>query len=360
VPENGSQDKSEKATPKRRRDARKKGNVAKSREIPSVAVLLAGLGTLSLTASSIYTHMTGLMSQTLSQVGLLKLGSGDGTLLFHRAAMTLASVVLPVMLVVTFVAVLTNYVQIGALFTVEPLKPKFDKINPMKGLKNLFSIRTLFEAAKNLMKLIIIGYIAYLTLKGEWDNLPALVNLDTIQILIFILQVAFKVFLRCCLAILILAVLDYAYQKWQYEKNLRMSKQDVKDEFKQREGDPLVKSRIRAIQRKLASQRMMEAVPEADVVVTNPTHLAVALKYISGEMEAPQVVAKGAGLVAERIKQLAEAYGVPIVENKPLAQSLFKLEVGRIIPVELYQAVAQLLAYVYSLKGGKAARGAAA
>ncbi len=345
--ERGAHDKTEKATPKRRRDARRKGTVAKSKELPMVAVLLSGLLTLALSGSYIYAQMTDMMTHTLSLVGTLNLGGGEGMRLLHFIAAAGARILAPIMLVMLFVAVMANYLQIGALFTVEPLKPNLNKINPIRGLKNLFSLRSLFEAFKGVAKVLIIGYVAYLTVAGESENLPALVSLTTSQLLLYILKVAFKIFLRCCLLILMLAVLDYAFQKWQYEKNLRMSKQEIKDEFKQREGDPMVKARIRSIQRQLASQRMMEAVPKADVVITNPTHLAVALRYESGEMEAPQVVAKGAGFLAEKIKQIAEAHEVPIVEDKPLAQALFHLQIGQIIPVELYQAVAQVLAYVY-------------
>ncbi len=356
--ERGAQDKTEKATPKRRRDARKKGNVAKSKELPSVAVLLGGLLTLSFTAGLIHGNLTSLMASVFSQVGQINLGAGDGSVFFRTVVWGGARVVAPVFAAVLAMALLVNYAQIGALFTLEPIKPKLEKINPIKGLKNIFSMRTLFEAVKNILKLVLVGYIAYLTVKSEWPFLPNLVDFTPYQIVVYVLSTAFKIFLRCCLAILALAIIDYAYQKWQYEKGLRMSKQEVKDEFKQREGDPLVKSRIRSIQRQLASTRMMQAVPEADVVITNPVHLAVALQYVSGQMEAPKVVAKGAETLAERIKEIAAEHGVPIIEDKPLAQTLFKLKLGQVIPVELYEAVAQILAHVYQLRD-QAARPAA-
>lgn len=260
----------------------------------------------------------------------------------------------PVMLVVFLVALLVNYAQVGPLFTLKPLQPKFEKINPAKGVKKYFSIKILAELLKNVLKLAAICYVAYATVAAEMATVTSLSSLTVQQIVIYILSICFKIFLRCALLIMVLAFMDFAFQKWQHEKQLRMSKQEVKDEFKQREGDPMIKARIRTIQRKMASQRMMEAVPQADVVVTNPSHLAVALRYVTGEMAAPQVVAKGAGLLAEKIKKLAQAYNIPLIEDKPLAQALYRLEVGQSIPEDFYQAVARILAYVYQLKDKKA------
>ncbi|MBW2617259.1 MAG: flagellar biosynthesis protein FlhB [Deltaproteobacteria bacterium] len=351
----GSQDKSEKATPKRRREARRKGNVAKSKELPSVAVLMAGMGVLAYTGSHFYTHLSGIMATALTQAGTLNMGAGEGMAYFHQLALVMAKMLAPVLLAVFVVALLTNYFQVGALLTFEPLMPKLNKINPLSGFKRMFSLRTMVETIKAVCKIIIIAYVAYVTVRGELDTMTTLTALEPIQIMVFILKTAFKIFVRCCVLIFILAVLDYIYQKWQHEKSLRMSKQEIKDEFKQREGDPLVKSRIRQIQRQMAGRRMMEAVPEADVVVTNPIHLAVALTYENSDMEAPQLVAKGAGLVAEKIKELAQKHGVAMVENKPLAQALFRLEVGQVIPIELYQTVAEVLAYVYQVKEKKSA-----
>jgi len=186
--------------------------------------------------------------------------------------------------------------------------------------------------------------------------MPELILCSVVDILAFTGWVAFKICLGACVTLIVLAALDYAYQRWEYEKSLRMTKQEVKDEYKQTEGDPNVKARIRSIQLETARRRMMEAVPEADVVITNPTHLAVALRFDAHKMAAPCVVAKGSGYVAERIKQIAEEHHVPIVENKPLARTLVKtVDIGDVIPVELYKAVAQILAYVYRLKGRRSA-----
>jgi flagellar biosynthetic protein FlhB len=208
------------------------------------------------------------------------------------------------------------------------------------------------EAAKSIIKIFIIAGIAYGLIKGEMEGFPPLMQLSVGEILIFIAQTAFKILFVVCLALIILAFFDFLYQRWQYEKNLKMTKQEVKDEHKQTEGDPKIKGRIRKAQLEMAQRRMMEAVPEADVVITNPIHLAVALKFEASEMLAPTVIAKGSGHVAERIKEIARSHQVPIVEDKPLAQTLFKMvEIGEFIPVELYRAVAEILAYVYRIKG---------
>ena len=217
----------------------------------------------------------------------------------------------------------------------------------------MVSFKSLVEMLKSVAKLGLVGYVAYRIVMNEKGGLALLADMDVTAILAYIMKVNLKIFFWCTVLILVLAIIDFVYQRWQHEKNLKMSKQEVKDEFKQREGDPMVKSRIRNIQRKMAHQRMMTAVPTADAIITNPTHLAVAIKYDAVKMDAPRVVAKGAGFVAERIKKMAQAYGVPIIENKPLARALFKLEIGQLIPADLYKAVAEVLAYVYKLKRGR-------
>jgi flagellar biosynthetic protein FlhB len=214
------------------------------------------------------------------------------------------------------------------------------------------------ELFKSLLKLGIVGGIAFLSIKGEMNNLPFLGEMEVPSIVAYILQAIFKIFIRCAMAMILLVALDYAFQKWEFEKKIKMSKKEIKDEFKTTEGDPLVKSRIRSIQMQMARKRMMQAVPEADVVITNPTSVATALKYDSALMEAPKLLAKGAGKIAERIKELAVQHDIPVVENKELARSLYSLvEIGEQIPPALYQAVAEVLAYVYRLKGNKAYAG---
>jgi flagellar biosynthetic protein FlhB len=245
-----------------------------------------------------------------------------------------------------------NVLQVGFEIHSEALSLKFNKLNPVTGLKKLVSLQSLVELAKGIAKIIVVSAVAYGVVSRHLQQFPGLMQQDISQVLVFVAKVSFEIGFYVCLSLILLAVLDFAYQRWQHEKNLRMTKQEVKDERKQTEGDPKIKARIRRIQMEMAYRRMMAAVPEADVVITNPTHLAIALRFDGKTMIAPRILAKGAGFVAERIRQVAGENDVPVVENKPLAQALYKMvDIGDFIPVELYRAVAEVLAYVYRLKG---------
>jgi len=350
------QEKTEQATPRKRSEARKKGQVGKSREIPSVAVLLAGLSTLYLFGAYMYNHIKSVMQDTFSMIAAPNLGLAEFLAFGNIVIERLIVVVLPVMIAVFVTALLSNVLQIGWLLSWESVTPKLSKISPIKGIQKLFSKQTLMELFKSLAKLALVGVIAYVTIKGEMDRLPSLADMEVQGILLYILKIVFKIFIRVSMAMIFLAILDFWFQKWQYEEQLKMTKQEVKEEFKRTEGDPLVKSRIKRIQYEIAKRRMMQEVPKADVVVTNPVHLAIALQYDTAEMSAPTVLAKGAGEVAERIKTLAGEHHIPIVENRELAQNLYKMvEIGNEIPSILYHAVAEVLAYVYRLKGRKVA-----
>jgi flagellar biosynthetic protein FlhB len=346
------QDKTEKPTGKKRSDARKKGQVAKSREVSSVAVLLAGLSTLYLFGSFMYGHIRSVMEKSLSMVSQPTLGLSGLLVLSQDVVQSFIIIVAPVMAAGVIVAALSNFLQVGVMFTIEPVIPKFSKISPLKGLGRLFSKQSFMELFKSVAKLAIVGVIAYWTVKGEMDRFLDLGGMGVAAIALYILKVILKIFLRVCVVMIFLAVLDYAFQKWQFEQQLKMTKHEVKEEFKRSEGDPLIKSRIRRIQLEMARRRMMQEVPKADVVVTNPVRLALAIRYDRAVMNAPQVVAKGSELVAERIKALAKEHDIPIVENKGLAQDLYRMvEIGSEIPSALFQAVAEVLAYVYRLKG---------
>jgi flagellar biosynthetic protein FlhB len=284
-----------------------------------------------------------------------------GTLVLEPAALhslgweilgSLGIILAPFLLGVAAAAILSNYVQVGSLFSWEAVQPDFSKVNPWKGLSRLFSKQAAAELAKSIAKLMIIGWVAFVTIQKEWENIVALWNQEVGQIFQYIGRVSFNIFLKTVLIMVVLAGLDYAFQRWSHEKSLRMTRREVQDEFKQTEGDPMIKSRIRSIQRELARRRMMAEVPKADVIITNPTHLAVALQYQYKSMNAPKVVAKGAELVAEKIKEIARGHRVPLVENKPLAQTLYKtVDLGQTVPSSLYQVVADILAYVYRLRG---------
>ncbi|MCB0357702.1 MAG: flagellar biosynthesis protein FlhB, partial [Bdellovibrionales bacterium] len=258
--------------------------------------------------------------------------------------------VAPVAIIVWVVSFASSALQIGFLSNEEALKIQFEKINPVSGLKRIFSIRSLVEGVKAIFKLIIVGAISYAILESEFFILPKLVNYSVSQLFIYLGQVVFKLFGGVGFFMAVLATIDYFFQRWDFEQKMRMTKQELKEELKSREGDPLIKARIRRTQREMAQRRMMEDVPKADVIITNPTHIAVALRY-SEQMIAPTVIAKGADRIAEKIKEIARANKIPIIENKPLARTMFKtIEIGQIIPKELYTAVAEVLSYIYKLK----------
>ncbi|MFH1090942.1 MAG: flagellar biosynthesis protein FlhB [Pseudomonadota bacterium] len=344
--------KTEKPTPKRLSDARSKGQVSKSMEINSCVVLLAAVFTIYFASSYMYSHLAGLLTRTFSNVAQTSLEGPDLFVFLLDNLWAVGALLAPLVIMVAIAGLAANLLQIGPLFTVHPLQPSLSKLNPISGLSRLFSARSLMELFKSLVKIAIIGSIAYLTIRKELINLVPLGDASPEQIWQFMLALAFEIFLKTCWALLVLALLDLAFQKWQHVRDLRMSREEIKEEMKQTEGDPLVKARIRSVQRDTARRRMMAAVPKADVVVTNPSHLAVALLYEVKKAEAPVVVAKGRALVAEKIKSTARAHGVPIIEDKPLAQALYKMvEVGQTIPVLFYQAVAEVLAAVYRLKG---------
>jgi flagellar biosynthetic protein FlhB len=353
MPETGGQERTEKATPKRRQESRRKGQVAQSRELPSVLILMTAMGFFYFAGSWMFWNISEFIGGVYQNLDTLRLNTVSDVSAFSVDILNkLFSILIPFFVALLIAGLVGNIGQVGFEMHSEPLRPKLAKINPIAGLKKLVSMRSLVELGKSIMKLLIIGGISYGLIKADVRGFPPLMQQGVGDILLFIAQVAFKILFFVCLALIILALLDYIYQRWQFEQSIKMTKQEVKDERKQSEGDPRVKSRIRKAQLEMAARRMMEAVPEADVVITNPVHLAVALKFEASEMMAPAVIAKGAGHIAERIKEIAREHQVPIVEDKPLAQTLFKIvEIGEFIPVELYRAVAEILAYVYRLRG---------
>jgi len=352
--EESFQDKTEQATPKKREDARKKGQVAKSKEVSSIAILAAGTVYLVFNAGQLASKLGENIKQTFTSIP--RIASGDLGLEVYtsQTIQNFLVMILPMMVLLFVVALAANILQAGFIFSVEPLTPDPSKIDPIKGMGKLFSKRSMAELLKSIFKIIIVGWAAFSTLKSDYSLLIPLMYQDNIQILSMLGRISLKVITRACYVIFVLAVLDYIYQKWEFEHNLKMTKQEVKDENKQSEGDPLIKSRIRSIQREMARRRMMKEVPKADVIITNPTHYAIALSYKPGEkMAAPKILAKGADRIALKIKEIAAKHGIPMVENKPLAQNLYKLEIGQEVPPKFYQAVAEILAYVYGLRKKK-------
>jgi len=349
--EDQGQERTEQATPKRREEAREKGQVAVSREVASAVILGASLIYFYFGSGRFMEGITEIMKTAFRDSGhvLLTQQNIQGLALTFVYKMFL--LIFPLLLAVFVAGFLANVLQVGFVFSWEAVQPKLSKIDPIKGMKRLFSLRSLVELVKSLLKITVVGIIAYLMIARELPGLLPLADQSAWGMLVFIGRISFRIMMMTCFVLLILALLDYLYQRWEFEKSIRMSRQDIKEEFKHSEGDPLVKSRIKRLQRDIARKRMMAGVPKADVVITNPTHLAVAVRYDQDNMNAPVVVAKGAGYVAEKIRKIAEKNQIPIVENKPVARVLYKIaNVGDTIPADLYRAVAEILAYVYRLK----------
>jgi len=353
--EQSFEEKTEQPTPRKRQELKEKGEVAKSKELPSVAVLLAALISLSLFGSFMYNHIQIIMKGAFSLPSIHNFNIPEFLKFAQNIIGRLIILLSPLFAAIFITAILSNIMQVGFILSGESIIPKLSKIDPIKGFGRLFSKQAFMEFIKSLLKLSIVGGIAFLTVKDEMNNFVLLGDMELNSIFVYILKIFFKIFIRCSLAMIILVVFDYAFQRWEFEKRIKMTKQEVKDDFKKSEGDPLIKSRIKSIQMEMARKRMMQAVPEADVVITNPTHLAVALKYDSSTMNAPKLIAKGSRKIAEKIKDVASKHRIPILENKELARNLYSLvEVGQEIPPELYQTVAELLAYIYRLKSNYA------
>ncbi len=350
--EDSFQEKTEPASDKKREEARRKGKVPRSVELNSAFVLLFGMLILSFGGSALMGGLGNVMRSVLRQSGTTTLTLTNLHGMAAQGALTVGAILAPVVLGIMIVGVAVAYVQVGFVYSPEVLRPTLEKVNPLNGIRKiLVSRRSMMELAKSLLKVFLVGLVAWWSIQDVIAESPALVQSDIPGLLGFIGQSAFSVGLRTGLVFMVLAVLDFFYQRFEHEREMRMSKEEVKEETKATEGDPMVKSRVRSIQRRIAYRRMMAAVPKADVVVTNPTHLAVALKYDPEEMRAPTVVAKGADLVALKIKEIALAHDVPMVEDRPLAQALYRsVDIGGEIPEKLFQAVAQLLAYIYRLK----------
>lgn len=349
--ESNDQEKTEPATPKKRDDARKKGQVAKSKEVSSVLVLLSALTVFYFVGGWMFGQLMEITQTVLQKTAYWSPTIEDAHAMAWELFTKVIVILSPLIASVIIAAVAGNVLQTGFMIANEAMTPKLEKLNPLTGFKTLVSVSSLVELIKSIFKIIVIGGISYSVLNGVLDQIPGLVDLTPAMSLIFFGEVALKMGYYVCLLLIILTASDVFFQRWKFEKDMRMTKQEVKDENKQREGDPQVRGRIRATQREMAMRRMMEAVPDATVVITNPTHLAIAIKF-ERMMPAPTVVAKGAGNIAERIKQIATEHDIPVIEQKPLARTLFKtVEIGAYIPVDLYHAVAEILAYVYRLKG---------
>lgn len=345
-------EKTEQATPRRREEARKKGQVAKSMELGVGVSLLGVFMFLNVMGPPTDSALIHLMQRALSawaREPQLEAGFLQETALV--SAMVFLRLVLPVMGLALILGVLSQIGQVGFMLVGVGLKPEFSRINPMQGFKRIFSRRALLELGKACFKILIIGYVLYSTIRGRVAELVSMIGMNPVRAMELTWDQICAIGMRVGACLVGLAVADYIYQRFEYERSLRMSKDELKQELKETEGDPLIRSKIRQRQRQMAMSRMMDLVPTADVVVTNPTHIAVALKYDPAVMSAPTVVAMGAGFIAQKIKEKAASANVPIIENKPLARALFETAaIGQPIPMDLYKAVAEVLAVVYRLK----------
>jgi len=348
--EEKNQERTERATPKRRRETRKKGQVALSKEVSSAFVLLSSLSIFYFAGPWMFSKIIFLMQETYQNINTLDLNSSSFHFFIIDVMRQFILIISPLLGAIMVTGIISNVVQTGFLFSTEAISFKLSKINPINGFKRLYSLRSLVELVKSLTKITLVGGIAFFLIKSRYDNLLGLIQLDVLNIFTFIGSEASIIGFYTFGFLLVLAIFDYLFQRWHYEKDLKMTKQEVKEEMKHTEGDPKIKARIRSIQQEMSRNRMMAMVPDATVVITNPTHLAVALKYDTNNMLAPKVIAKGAGIIAKKIKDIAIENNIPVVEEKNIARVLYKtVEINSYIPIELYHAVAEVIAYVYKL-----------
>jgi len=351
--ENG-QERTEQPTSKKIRESREKGQVCKSTDVSTAFLFLATIISFYFYIPSVASKLGFIVSSYLGNTMAWD-GSQDALVsIFKKGVIELAYLVIPIFLVFLCIGLLSNFIQIGFVMSGEPIIPKLSKLNPITGFKNKFlSAKSLEQMLKTILILVIIGWVAYRSIMRELPVFPPLIDSDPSVIALTFFRSIMHLLWDALWVFILIAVADYSFQKWQYVQDIMMTKQEIKDESKQSDGNPMIKSRIRSIQLHMAKKRMMKDVPKADVIITNPTHLAIALQYERGKMLAPVVLAKGAGILAEKIKEVARDSHIPIVENKPLARALYKsVDIGEAIPEQWYKAVAEVLAYVYRLKTG--------
>ncbi|MCC6138513.1 MAG: flagellar biosynthesis protein FlhB [Bdellovibrionaceae bacterium] len=345
------QERTEEATQQRRDDFRRRGQVAQTREVGIVISLLG--------FALFFYLMSGFFAQQITESYELVYGyisSGQfGPEHIQPLLMSLTIrgmlILLPVFFMSVIITIGSSLLQVGFMYNEEALTPDFEKINPIQGFKRLFSLKSVVEGIKAILKMAIIGFTAYYVIKATLNVLPQMLTLAPHEILTFLVENIFRLILGVGGVLIVIAAADYFFQRYQMEEQMKMTKQEIRDEAKTREGDPLIKARIRRVQKEVAQRRMMADVPKADVIITNPTHLAIALKYSPEKYAAPIMIAKGQDHVALRMREIAKEHNIPIVENKPLARAMYKtMEIGHVIPRDLFAAVAEVLAYVFKLK----------
>ncbi len=338
------------ASPRKRQRAREEGNVARSQDLNAAVMLFAALLALRYAAPPALETLVEASRHYFGEIHAIRVDTGASQALAIDVALRMARTLLPFMAALVVTGLVVNFVQVGFAVTPKALGPKFNRINPLTGFGRFFSLRSGVELVKSLFKLVFVSVLVYFAVDDRWGDLLVMMHMSPLGVLETLAGLIFAVWWRVALAMLVLGILDFGFQKWQHERDLRMTQKEAREEMREMEGDPRVKQRIRQIMRQMATQRMMKEVPTADVVVTNPTHYAVALRYDAASMEAPVVVAKGMRLLARRIRQVAVENDVPIVEKPELARTLYKaLDVGQSVPENLFRAVAEVLAFVYRI-----------
>ncbi|MBU2492255.1 MAG: flagellar biosynthesis protein FlhB [Bacteroidetes bacterium] len=349
------QDKTEQPTGKKLDDSRSEGQAAKSQELNSLAIFSTGLIVVYIYKEKLGDSMAEVAKDIFSSAAQLNITANLVSFFAVKALGFFLVTLSPIFVALVIISLVVGYGQVGFKITPKAMAPKFSKMNPIKGIKNkFFSSEPFVEVLKSLIKIIIIGWFTYLVLEDSIADAIGLVNYSIGNVVNFMIDTSFDLLWKISLVFAVIAAADFTYQKYKHKKGLMMTKQEVKEEFKQQEGDPLIKGQIKGKQLAMARSRMMQEVPKADVVITNPTHFAVALKYSIGKDSAPRVIAKGADRVAQKIKEIALENKIPLHEDVSLARALFKAcEVGDEIPDKLFKAVAQVLAYIYQLKNRK-------
>lgn len=346
-------EKTEKPSPKKRRDGREEGQILQSKEINTVVILFSCFLALKIFGGFMTNELSKFMVNMFEELADVETFLDPSNLMINALGiLTIFTIVIGPMLMVAFISsLIVNYFQVGFLFTTKTLKIKLDRLNPVEGFKKMFSKKALVELVKSVLKVGLVGYIAYSYGLSQMTRIVKYPNMQPLAFFINFSNLIYGFVLRILGILLLLSFMDYFFQWREHEKNLMMSKQELKEEYKQTEGDPIIKGKIKEKQRQMAMSRMMQDIPTADVIITNPTHYAVAIKYDKDKFDAPYLVGKGVDLIAQNIKKLAKENDIPIVENKPLARGIYaSIEIDDAIPEELYEAVAEVLAYVYSLK----------
>lgn len=347
-----SEDKTEQATPKKRKDQRKEGNILQSKEIAIVVTMVAAFYGFDL----LYSFTLGTVQTALVRILELidtqeRLSIADARSLFLQGLLSFGLASLPLLLITSLAAIVTGLAQTRGLVSFKPLAPKFSKLNPIEGFKRLFSLKGFVELLKSILKIIVLILVIYLVIQDKLPTVPKLIDMDLHAVAGYVGDMLLTIVNRVIIAFVFLAAADLLYQRWQFEKNIRMTKQEIKEEYKQTEGDPQIKGKIKSKQQEASRRRMMQQVPEANVIIRNPTHYAVALKYDPEKNGAPVLIAKGRDTLALRIVAVAEEHSIPTVENKPLARALYaQVDLDREVPKEFYNAVAEVIAYVYGLQ----------